>query len=106
MTTVKAFDPAETVADCFRFRNKIGLDVALEALREILHYRKTTRDEIMKYADAARTRRPLAGNPGHGGSNPPSAMSCENVVPEPSEEGPGSRRFRGAPATLLEPGTH
>ncbi len=49
-TTVKVFNPAKTVADCFKFRNKIGLDVALEALRETVRSRKATRDEIMKYA--------------------------------------------------------
>ncbi len=53
-TTVRAFSPAKTVADCFKFRNKIGLDVALEALREALRSRKATRDEIMKYAEVDR----------------------------------------------------
>ncbi len=49
-TDVTVFNPAKTVADCFKFRNKVGLDVALEALRETLRYRKATRDEIMRYA--------------------------------------------------------
>lgn len=49
-TAVKVFVPAKTVADCFKFRNKIGLDVAIEALRETGRSRKATRDEIMKYA--------------------------------------------------------
>lgn len=49
-TTVKVFNPAKTVADCFKFRNKVGLDVALEALREAVRGRKATRDEIMGYA--------------------------------------------------------
>lgn len=49
-TPVRVYNPAKTVADCFKFRNKIGLDVALEALRETLRYRKATRDEIMEYA--------------------------------------------------------
>jgi len=49
-TTVKVFNPAKTVADCFKFRNKVGLDVALEALREAVRDRKATRDEIMRYA--------------------------------------------------------
>lgn len=53
-TTVKVFNPAKTVADCFKFRNKIGLDVALEALRETVRSRKATRDEIMKYAEIDR----------------------------------------------------
>jgi predicted transcriptional regulator of viral defense system len=53
-TTVRVFNPAKTVADCFKFRNKIGLDVALEALRETVRSRKATRDEIMKYAEIDR----------------------------------------------------
>lgn len=51
---VKIYGPAKTVADCFKYRNKIGLDVALEALRECLRARKTTRDEIHKYAKVCR----------------------------------------------------
>ena len=31
---VKIYNPAKTVADCFKYRNKVGLDVALEALRD------------------------------------------------------------------------
>jgi len=53
-TIVKVFNPAKTVADCFKFRNKIGLDVALEALREAVRSRKATRDEIVKYAEIDR----------------------------------------------------
>lgn len=49
-TAVRVFNPAKTVADCFKFRNKIGLDVALEALRETVRSRKATRDAIMRYA--------------------------------------------------------
>ena len=41
---------AKTVADCFKFRNKIGLDVALEALRDALKSRKISADELWKYA--------------------------------------------------------
>ncbi len=53
-TTVRVFNPAKTVADCFKFRNKIGLDVALEALRETVRSRKATRDAIMDYAEIDR----------------------------------------------------
>jgi predicted transcriptional regulator of viral defense system len=52
--TVKLYSPAKTVADCFKFRNKIGLDVALEALRECLRQRKATRDEIHRMAQVCR----------------------------------------------------
>lgn len=51
---VRVFNPAKTVADCFKFRNKIGLDVALEALRDCVKQRKATRDEIWKAAQVCR----------------------------------------------------
>lgn len=44
--TVRVYSPAKTVADCFKYRNKIGLDVAIEALRECLRARKCTVDEL------------------------------------------------------------
>ena len=47
---VPVFNAARTVVDCFRFRNKIGLDVALEALRDGLSQRKFTRDDLWRYA--------------------------------------------------------
>ncbi|TDX60532.1 transcriptional regulator with AbiEi antitoxin domain of type IV toxin-antitoxin system [Methylosinus sp. sav-2] len=42
--------PAKTVADCFKYRSKIGLDVAIEALRDCLTKKRATRDEIWRYA--------------------------------------------------------
>lgn len=47
---VRVYNPAKTVADCFRYRNKIGLDVALEALREYRRERRGTLDELWHYA--------------------------------------------------------
>ena len=47
---VPVFNAAKTIADCFKFRNKIGLDVALEALREGWNERKVTMDELWRYA--------------------------------------------------------
>ena len=47
---VKIYSPAKTVADCFKFRNKVGLDVAIEALREAWHSRKVTMDELVEAA--------------------------------------------------------
>lgn len=44
----------KTVADCFKYRNKIGLDVALEALREYLRSRKRSVDRLMEAAAADR----------------------------------------------------
>ena len=51
---VKIYNPAKTVADCFKYRNKIGLDVALEALREAINLRKCTIDELWSYAKVNR----------------------------------------------------
>ncbi|MBU0727640.1 MAG: type IV toxin-antitoxin system AbiEi family antitoxin domain-containing protein [Pseudomonadota bacterium] len=48
------YSPAKTVADCFKFRNKIGLEVAIEALRECWRERKATMDDIYKYAKICR----------------------------------------------------
>lgn len=49
---VKVFGVAKTVADCFRHRNKVGLSVALEALREAIYQRKATPGEIGEQAIA------------------------------------------------------
>jgi len=51
---VKVYCPAKTVADCFKYRNKIGLDVAIEALRDCLSQKKCSVDEIWKYAKVCR----------------------------------------------------
>jgi len=54
---VKVFSPAKTIVDCFKYRNKLGLDVALEALREGWRARKFTMDELYRYADICRVRK-------------------------------------------------
>ena len=43
---IRVFNPAKTVADCFKYRNKLGLDVALEALREGWTQRKLIKPEL------------------------------------------------------------
>jgi predicted transcriptional regulator of viral defense system len=48
--TLRVTSVAKTVADCFKFRNKIGLDVALEALREARRSRKAGADELWRCA--------------------------------------------------------
>ena len=53
---VSITSPARTVVDCFRYRNKFGLDTALEALRDALRQRLTTVDEIMRAASVCRAR--------------------------------------------------
>ena len=52
--SVRVFCLAKTVADCFKFRNKLGLDVALEALNEALVARRVTMDELWRYAQICR----------------------------------------------------
>lgn len=54
--TVHVYSPAKTVADCFKYRNKIGLDVAIEALRECWQSRRCTMDDLWHYADICRVR--------------------------------------------------
>ena len=51
---VKVYSPAKTVVDCFRYRNKIGLDVALEALRDCRRSRRCTMDDLWHYAQICR----------------------------------------------------
>ena len=51
---IRVYSPAKTVVDCFKFRNRIGLDVAREALRDALAQRKATRDEIWRLAKYCR----------------------------------------------------
>ncbi len=51
---VKIFNPAKTVADCFKYRNKIGIDVALEALRDYLKHFRGGTDELWHYAKICR----------------------------------------------------
>jgi predicted transcriptional regulator of viral defense system len=48
--------PARTVVDCFRYRNKFGIDFALEALHNVLRSRTASVDEIMRAAEACRAR--------------------------------------------------
>lgn len=43
---VRVTSPARTVADCFKYRNKIGLDVALEALRDCWRKKKASMDQL------------------------------------------------------------
>lgn len=54
---VRVFDPAKTVADCFKFRNKIGPDVALKALRDCYRQKKAPMDELYMAARVCRVAR-------------------------------------------------
>ena len=57
---VRVFCPAKTVADLFKYRNKIGLDVAIEALGEVWRERLATVDELNEYARVCRVERVIA----------------------------------------------
>lgn len=54
---IRVYSPAKTVADCFKYRNKIGLDVALEALRDCWRKRRATMDELHRAAEVCRVGR-------------------------------------------------
>ena len=55
--TVRVYNVAKTIADCFKYRNKIGLDVALEALREAWRARRFTMQALDRYAGICRVQR-------------------------------------------------
>ena len=52
--TVRVYSPAKTVTDCFKFRNKIGLDVAVEALRDYRRKHRLGMDEVWRFARICR----------------------------------------------------
>lgn len=49
-TAIRVTNVPRTVVDCFKYRNKIGVDVAVEALRDAVRQRRTTLDEIWSFA--------------------------------------------------------
>ena len=51
---VQVYGPAKTVADCFKYRNKVGLDVCIEALREGWRQQKTTADDLWHFGKVCR----------------------------------------------------
>lgn len=51
---ISIFNKAKTIADCFKYRNKIGLDVALEALKDCRQRRLCTNDQLWEYAKICR----------------------------------------------------
>ena len=54
---IRVYSAAKTIADCFKFRNKIGLDVALEALKEAWRSRKVTMAELTHFARVNRVEK-------------------------------------------------
>lgn len=55
--SVKFYTPEKTIADCFKFRNKIGLDTAVEAIRLYRERKRVSVDELMHYASICRVKR-------------------------------------------------
>jgi predicted transcriptional regulator of viral defense system len=55
--TVRVYNPAKTIADCFKYRHKIGLEVAVEALREGWRAKKFTLEQLAESARVCRVRR-------------------------------------------------
>lgn len=51
---LKVYSPAKTVVDCFKFRNQVGLDVALEALRDAWRHKMVTMDDLWRFAQVCR----------------------------------------------------
>lgn len=66
---IKIFNPSKTIADCFKFRNQIGLDVAIEALKRGISEGKASYKEIVEYARLCKVEkviRPYMEMIGHG----------------------------------------
>lgn len=63
------YSPAKTIADCFKFRNQIGLEVCIEALKRSLDQNKTTYNDILRYAEICKVTKvitPYLEAVGHG----------------------------------------
>lgn len=66
---LRVYSVAKSIADCFKHRNKIGLDVALEALKDARAQNKATADDLWRYAKVCRVSnvmRPYLESLGHG----------------------------------------
>jgi predicted transcriptional regulator of viral defense system len=57
---LKIYSAARSVVDCFKFRNKIGLDVALEALRMARQRKRVQNRELLHYARLLRVENPMS----------------------------------------------
>ena len=53
---VAVYSIPKTVADCFKYRNKIGLDVAIEALKDVIQRKRTSIDDLIHFAEVCRVR--------------------------------------------------
>ncbi len=53
---IRIYNIPKTISDCFKFRNKIGLEPAIEALKDVIGNKRTTVDELLYYADICRVK--------------------------------------------------
>jgi len=53
---IKIYNIPKTISDCFKYRNKLGIDVAIEALKDVMLNKRTTVDELLKYSEICRVR--------------------------------------------------
>jgi len=58
-TPVRIYDPEKTITDCFRYRNQIGMDVVIEALRLWQEQRRKKLDVLLRYAEMRHVQRAL-----------------------------------------------
>ena len=61
-TSIRVYGIAKTITDCFKFRNKVGLDVALEALKDAWRRRKVSMEDLSRYARVNRVERVMQPN--------------------------------------------
>ena len=54
---IRVYSIAKTIADCFKYRNKIGLDVSIEALKDVIRNKRTSIDEILHFARICRVEK-------------------------------------------------
>ncbi|MDY6954517.1 MAG: transcriptional regulator, partial [Thermodesulfobacteriota bacterium] len=57
--SVRIYGPEKTLADCFKFRNKVGLDTAVEAVRFYRQRRNVKADDLMRYAAICRVNKTI-----------------------------------------------
>lgn len=58
--TTRVYSPAKTVADCFKYRNKVGLDVAMEALNDVWRKRMIKMDELWRFTQINRVSKVIS----------------------------------------------
>jgi predicted transcriptional regulator of viral defense system len=54
---VRVYSPEKTIADCFKFRNKVGLDTAVEAIRFYRERKRVKVDDLMRHAATCRVKK-------------------------------------------------